>query len=56
MDECKHNHLSRLEGALHPNGKDYVCRECGEQFTAEKSVIGAHLGKMPGEVKYEKKG
>jgi hypothetical protein len=34
-DDCKHNHLTRLEGPIHPSGKDYVCDECGEQFKAE---------------------
>jgi len=44
--DCKHNHLTRLEGPIHPSGKDYVCDECGEQFKAEKFVISAIYG-MP---------
>ena len=44
MSECTHNTLTRIEGPLHPSGKDYVCPACGEQFKAEPSVIGQQQG------------
>ena len=31
--QCGHPHLTLLEGALHPGGRDYYCKACGEQFT-----------------------
>jgi hypothetical protein len=42
--DCKHTHLTRLEGPIHPSGKDYVCDNCGEQFRAEVLVIGVQFG------------
>lgn len=47
MDNCKHNHLDRLEGPLHPSGKDYVCRDCGEQLKAEVITIGVKFPSAP---------
>jgi hypothetical protein len=47
MSDCNHNHLTRLEGPLHPGGKDYLCNECGEQFGAEPIVIDVQFGKPP---------
>jgi hypothetical protein len=46
MSECNHVVLSLIEGPLHPSGKDYVCKQCGEQFRAEKLEIGVSFG-MP---------
>ena len=43
-DDCKHNQLQRIEGPLHPSGKDYVCTLCGEQFRAEELAITVHMG------------
>jgi hypothetical protein len=31
MSECKHSHLTRLEGPLHSCPNDYVCNDCGQQ-------------------------
>lgn len=45
MNNCNHNHLDRLEGPLHPSGKDYVCKDCGQQFKAEPIVIGVSFGR-----------
>jgi hypothetical protein len=35
QQQCNHAVLQKLGGALHPSGKDYVCKGCGEQFKAE---------------------
>jgi hypothetical protein len=45
MSDCLHNELKRLEGPLHPRGKDYVCQSCGQQFRAEPLSIGVGYGK-----------
>lgn len=47
--DCKHNHLDRLEGPLHPSGKDYVCKDCGEHLRAEIIVITVQMGTNPKE-------
>lgn len=44
MSKCLHNHLDRLEGRFHPSGKDYVCRDCGEQLKAEPITITVKKG------------
>jgi hypothetical protein len=49
MSECNHNHLTRLDGPMHPSGKDYRCEECGQQLKAEVIVI-AQFGTQEGEM------
>jgi hypothetical protein len=44
---CNHVTLTLLEGPIHPGGHDYVCKECGQQFTAKEFVIGVSYGKPP---------
>jgi hypothetical protein len=45
MSDCNHVALNLIEGPLHPSGKDYVCKQCGEQFRAEPIIIGVQYGK-----------
>lgn len=48
MSDCTTNHarLVRLEGPLHPSGKDYRCECCGEIVEAEvkPATIGVGYG------------
>ena len=52
MSDCKTNHarLVRLEGELHPSGKDYRCDDCGEivEVEVKSATIGVGYGE-PGE-------
>jgi len=50
---CKHNHLTKLEGPIHPSGKDYRCDDCGEIVEVEirPAVIGVQFGKPDKEAK-----
>ena len=48
MSNCNGTPLIKLGGALHPSGNDYYCPSCGEQYRAEKIVIGAHMGTNQG--------
>lgn len=51
MSDCptKHATLMRIEGPLHPSGKDYLCTDCGEIVEVEikPSTIGVVYG-QPG--------
>lgn len=53
MNDCKTNHarLTKLEGELHPSGKDYRCECCGEVVEVEikPADIGVAYGQPAGE-------
>jgi hypothetical protein len=55
MSDCTTNHarLIRLEGELHPSGKDYRCDDCGDVFEVEvkPATIGVGYGEPQGESK-----
>lgn len=42
---CPHNHLTRLEGALHLSGTDYQCQECKELLHAVLTPLEVTVSK-----------
>jgi hypothetical protein len=44
MSDCNCVTLKKLEGPLHPSGKDYCCKECGRQYVAKPLEITVSYG------------
>jgi hypothetical protein len=53
MTDCNHVNLKLLGGPIHPNGKDYYCLSCGQQFRVEEANITVSFGKPPSQAERE---